>query len=86
LGDWAKGCDLLLAECSLPDDRAMSIHLTPSSVAALAARAQAKRLVLTHLYPPVESVDILTTVALNYRGQVHIARDGDSFEVTEVQE
>ena len=83
LADWARDCDLLLAECSLPDHLAMDIHLTPSSAGALAARAQAKRLVLTHLYPPVERVDILTTVAGKYSGPVHIARDGDLFEVAE---
>lgn len=86
LGDWARGCDLLLAECSLPDERAMAIHLTPTSVGALAERAHAKRLVLTHLYPPVEQVDILRSVAVKYRGQVDIARDGDSFPVGEVQD
>lgn len=81
LGDWARGCDLLLAECSLPDNMAMDIHLTPSSVAALAARAQAKTLVLSHLYPPVEQVDIVATVATRYKGRVEIAQDGASFEV-----
>src|SRR5258708_19899406 len=30
LARWAQGCDLLLAECSLPADRAMDIHLTPA--------------------------------------------------------
>ena len=81
LGDWAKGCDLLLAECSLPDNLAMDIHLTPTSVAALAARAQAKRLVLSHLYPPVEQVDIRAGVAASYGGPMDVARDGDVFEV-----
>lgn len=81
LGDWASGCDLLLAECSLPDHMAMSIHLTPSSAGALAGRAQAKRLVLTHLYPPVEHVDIRTAVAGKYKGPVVIARDGATFEL-----
>ena len=81
LGDWARGCDLLLAECSLPDHMAMDIHLTPGSAGALAGRAQAKRLVLTHLYPPVEQVDIRAAVAGKYSGQVDIARDGATFEL-----
>jgi len=83
LGDWAEGCDLLLAECSLPDHMAMAIHLTPASVGALAARARAKRLVLTHLYPPVEGVDILGAVGAVYRGPAVVARDGDAFEIAE---
>lgn len=81
LGSWAHGCDLLLAECSLPDDRAMDYHLTPSGVAALAARAEAKRLVLTHLYPPVEGVDIPAAVARTYRGPTVVAQDGDRFDI-----
>lgn len=81
LGDWARGCDLLLAECSLPDAMAMDIHLTPSTAAALAARAEAKRLVLTHLYPPVETEDIPGIVGRAYAGPTTVAKDGDSFDI-----
>jgi ribonuclease BN (tRNA processing enzyme) len=81
LGAWASGCDLLVAECSLPDHMAMPIHLTPTSAGALAERARAKRLVLTHLYPPVEGVDILGAVKTVYQGPVAVAGDGDRFEV-----
>ncbi len=81
LGDWARPCDLLLAECSLPEDRALDFHLTPLGAGALAERAHAKRLVLTHLYPPVETTDILGQVARAYRGPAVVAADGDSFTV-----
>lgn len=81
LADWARGCDLLLAECSLPEDRALAMHLTPRQAGELAARVEAKTLVLTHLYPPVEAVDIRAEVASVYRGPVAIARDGDRFTV-----
>ena len=81
LADWAADCDLLLAECSLPDAMAMASHLTPASAGALAARARAKQLVLTHLYPPVEGVDIRAAVAAVYRGPVVVAGDGDRFEI-----
>ncbi|MFI5207884.1 MAG: MBL fold metallo-hydrolase, partial [Gemmatimonadales bacterium] len=81
LGDWAKGTDLLLAECSLPESMALPMHLTPRQAGALARRAEAKRLVLTHLYPPVEHADILGEVASAYPGPAHVARDGDRFEI-----
>ncbi len=81
LGDWAKGCDLLLAECSLPEAMAIPTHLTPRTAGALAARAEAKRLVLTHLYPPVEAVDVLGEVGREYRGPAVIANDGDHYEL-----
>ena len=80
LGDWARGCDLLLAECSLPEAMAIPTHLTPRSAGALAARAEAKRLVLTHLYPPVEAVDVLGEVGRAYHGPTVVASDGDSYE------
>jgi ribonuclease BN (tRNA processing enzyme) len=76
LADWAAGCDLLLAECSLPDSLAIREHLTPRQAGALAARANAKRLVLTHFYPPVETVDIVGEVAELYAGPVVCATDG----------
>ncbi len=73
---WATGCDLLLAECSLPDAMAIREHLTPRQVGALASRAQAKRLVLTHFYPPVEMIDIIAAVAECYAGPTVLATDG----------
>lgn len=76
LGAWAQGCDLLLAECSLPDAMAIREHLTPRQVGALAAQAQARRLVLTHFYPPVEAVDIHGEVAEHYSGPTVLATDG----------
>jgi ribonuclease BN (tRNA processing enzyme) len=82
LAAWAKGCDLLLAECSLPDGQGLEGHLTPSTVGRLAAEAAAKQLVLTHLYPPVESVDVAALVAARYKGPVTVAHDGDRFEIT----
>ena len=81
LAVWAAGCELLLAECSLPEAMAIAGHLTPRRAGALAALARAKRLVLTHLYPPVETVDIGSAVAMEYAGPVSVARDGDRFEI-----
>jgi len=81
LGRWAEGADLLLAECSLPDDRAIAGHLTPASAGRLARVAGPKQLVLTHFYPQVETVDIRAVVAREYPGPVTLAGDGDRFTV-----
>lgn len=81
LAVWARGCDLLLAECSLPDDREMEIHLTPSQVGLLARDAEAKSLVLTHFYPPVEAVQPARRAAETFAGPVAAARDGDRFVI-----
>jgi ribonuclease BN (tRNA processing enzyme) len=83
LGRWAAGCDLLLAECSLPDDREMAIHLTPRRCGELAALARPRVLVLTHFYPPVEQVDIRGIVHERFDGPVVLADDGWSIEIEE---
>jgi ribonuclease BN (tRNA processing enzyme) len=79
LAGWARGCELLLAECSLPDDRALEIHLTPSQAGGLAREAGAKSLVLTHFYPPVDVADAVRLAAAAFGGPVTAARDGDRF-------
>lgn len=83
LARWARGCDLLLAECSLPDRAGMEIHLTPSTAGALARAAQARRLILTHFYPPIEGTDPASVAARAYGGPVTAAQDGDRFIVGE---
>jgi ribonuclease BN (tRNA processing enzyme) len=81
LARWAGGCDLLLAECSLPEAMAMDIHLTPERAGALAEEAGAKRLVLTHFYPPVETSDPAALAGTKFRGPIAAARDGDRFTI-----
>jgi len=81
LAAWARGCDLLLAECSLPDDRALAIHLTPSQAGQLARDAGVKSLVLTHFYPPVEAVQPARGAQTVFAGPVAAAHDGDRFPI-----
>jgi len=83
LGAWAAGCDVLLAECSLPDAMALPTHLTPSQCGALGAAAQPGLLALTHFYPPVEQVDIEGLVRQSYTGPLTLAHDGWVFEIEE---
>jgi ribonuclease BN (tRNA processing enzyme) len=83
LAEWAQGCDLLLAECSLPERLAVSAHLTPAQCGVLAEVADPGRLVLTHFYPPVEEEDIREIISLRYSGEVVLAVDGWSTEIEE---
>jgi ribonuclease BN (tRNA processing enzyme) len=83
LGVWAKDCDLLIAECSLPASMAIPEHLTPEQAGELAAVASPRRLALTHFYPPVERVDIAAAVRRSYAGPLTLAHDG---WVTEIEE
>ncbi|OGT99472.1 MAG: hypothetical protein A2085_11155 [Gemmatimonadetes bacterium GWC2_71_10] len=81
LAAFALGCDLLLAECSVPEPLPEPIHLTPELAGQLAGKAQAKRLVLTHFYPPVEAVDIVARARAAYGGPVALANDGGRFDI-----
>ncbi len=76
LGVWAAGCDLLLAECSLPDSMPVSIHLTPSGTGALAGAAEPGMLVVTHMYPPLEGIDLRAELGARWAGPIVIATDG----------
>lgn len=86
LGAWAAGCDLLLAECSLPAAMAVASHLTPEQVGELAAAARPGLLVLTHFYPPVEQVDVAAIVAARWTGPTVLAHDGWSVDVPALPE
>lgn len=81
LARWATGCDLLLAECSLPDERAIDIHLTPTRAGDMAAAARAGELVLTHLYPVFGAFDPVSGARERYAGKTSEAHDGDQFEI-----
>ncbi len=82
-GEWARGADVLLCECSLPTEETIPTHLTPEQCGALAAAALPKYLVLTHFYPLVERIDVRSLVAAHYAGPVSLASDGSTFEIEE---
>src|SRR5438876_793719 len=72
LARWAAGADLLLAECSLPKEMAVDIHLTPEQAGELARDATARHLVLAHFYPPVEAPDPARAAAARLPGGVAV--------------
>ncbi len=70
-----QGADLLILECSHPDERKVTGHLTPSECGRIAAVTDCKRLVLTHFYPVFKGYDIRRRVRRFYRGPLTLARD-----------
>ncbi len=81
LARWAADCDLLLVECSLPDERAIDVHLTPSRAGQLARAARARRVVLTHLYPAFGDADPGPRVAALVDVEVTVAQDGHRYRL-----
>lgn len=72
----AAGADLLVLECSFPEGRFCPGHLTPSQAGRIAARAEAKGLLLTHFYPACRDHDIVGACTRTYGGRITLARDG----------
>ena len=71
----AKDCDILILECSMPDNQKMDGHLTPSLSATIAAESNCKHLILTHFYPECEFVDIVSICKKIYHGKITLAYD-----------
>ena len=78
LAPFAHGADLLVAECSLPDDLVGDNHLSPSRLARLARRSGAARLIATHVYPQFRTAcDVAALISeAGYTGPVEVAREG----------
>ncbi len=78
-----SGAEILIAECSLPDDQPLEIHLTPTSLAAMAAIARPARLVVTHVYPWLDALDVVGLVrSAGWEGAMVRAEDGLAFDLS----
>ena len=77
----AAGADIFICESALPDGKKVPGHLTPSLAGEIAARANPSLLVLTHLYPECDQIDIEKQCRKTYNGRFAIARDLMSFEL-----
>ncbi|MEF8799545.1 MAG: MBL fold metallo-hydrolase [Halolamina sp.] len=76
---FAEGSDVLLHDCSFPDEVDVDNHPTPTQLGEALAGADIDRLYLTHLYPHTEGkheemLDSLTTAG--FEGEVGVACDG----------
>jgi ribonuclease BN (tRNA processing enzyme) len=77
-----KGCDVLLAECTLPDEYAgVAPHLTADEAASLAVDSGAGMLLLTHLWPTADHQRMLRRAAARFGGDVHLAEELMTVEI-----
>jgi ribonuclease BN (tRNA processing enzyme) len=76
------GCDVLLAECTLPDEYAGTVpHLTAGEAGRLALDSAAGMLILTHLWPSTDHARMLRTAAAAFGGEVHLAEELMTIEI-----
>lgn len=71
----AKNTDVLLIECTLPDNKKVEGHLTPSLAGKIAAKANIKTLILTHFYPEVLKTNIKKACSKEFKGKIILAKD-----------
>ena len=72
----ARGVDVLVLECSYPDQLAMAGHLTPASAGRMATEAGAGHLILTHFYPICRMEEIAVQANQAFAGRLTLAYDG----------
>jgi ribonuclease Z len=77
----ARAADVLVCECAFPRGWSTPDHMTADAVGRVAGAANARRVVLTHLYPPAQAVDIAAQVRREYAGEIIVAEDGTRIAV-----
>lgn len=76
LGDFARRANVLLMECSFRKNKPVTTHLELAEAMHLAAACEPQTLILTHLYPEWDDVDIALEARALWPGEVLAAADG----------
>jgi ribonuclease BN (tRNA processing enzyme) len=71
----ASEVDLLVLECSFPDEKKVEGHLTPSLAGRIGLESHCKKLLLIHLYPICDQFDILRQCRQTYQGEIILGED-----------
>jgi ribonuclease BN (tRNA processing enzyme) len=71
-----KEADLLILECSFPEERKKEGHLTPALAGRIARQAECNKLLLTHFYPVFQNSDIRSLCSQEFGGDILLAVDG----------
>ncbi|MFB6267271.1 MAG: MBL fold metallo-hydrolase [Halodesulfurarchaeum sp.] len=80
---FAAAGDVLIHDCSFPDEVDVSNHPTPSTLGNVLSGHDFETVYLTHLYPHTEGKhrEMRESIAAHYDGDVRFARDGLTVEV-----
>jgi ribonuclease BN (tRNA processing enzyme) len=81
LAGFARAADLFLLECSFFREKPVKLHLELSEAMRLASLSGAKRVMLSHLYPEWDAVDLAAEAKRLWDGETVEARDGLTLEV-----
>jgi ribonuclease BN (tRNA processing enzyme) len=81
LAAFAEGVSLFLMECSFFRDKPIELHLELSEAMRLAESSRARRVMLSHLYPEWDALDLVAEAKKLWRGETIEARDGLRLEI-----
>jgi len=76
LAGFARAADLILMECSFFRSKPVKLHLELSEAMELARLSGARRVLLSHLYPEWDGVDLAAEAKKLWGGETIEARDG----------
>ncbi|HVG38023.1 MAG TPA: MBL fold metallo-hydrolase, partial [Pyrinomonadaceae bacterium] len=76
LADFARGAELLVIECSFPRDKRSAKHLELTEAMKIAREAAPRRVLLTHLYPEWDGLNLNAEARKLWPGETIEARDG----------
>ena len=81
LGPFAKEVDLLLMECSFRRNKPVQKHLELADAMKLAEMCNPRKVVLAHLYPEWDGIDLQTEAQQLWSGETIAAFDGLKMEI-----
>ncbi len=81
LSGFFADADVLISECSFEESREGGLHLSIAEAGRLAARARAKKLVVTHFYFHVDEAKLITELRSQFSGEIVVGKDGDVIEI-----
>ena len=78
--DLGRKADLMILECSMPDEMKVQGHMTPSECGKLAQKANCRKLCLTHFYPVCDQKNLRGKCLAEYSGDLFLAEDFMEFD------
>jgi ribonuclease BN (tRNA processing enzyme) len=81
LASFGAGADLFLMECSFPHSKRVETHLELKDAMLLAELSGARRVMLAHLYPEWDELDLATEAKKLWGGETLEAIDGLQVEI-----
>jgi len=76
VAEFARGADLLVLECSFYREKPVQTHLELADALRIATIAEPRKLLLTHLYPEWDGIDLEGEAKKLWPGETIAARDG----------